>query len=120
IKQYLIIIDDLWDVSAWEFIKCAFPENDLASRVIVTTRSLQVARACCSPHNEYILQMKPLSNEDSRMLFFGRIFGSEDICPYHLRDVSVDILKKCGGLPLAIISIAGLLASEGPKEEEWE
>ncbi|KAF7005014.1 hypothetical protein CFC21_020166 [Triticum aestivum] len=119
-KRYLIIIDDLWDVSAWEFIKCAFPENDLASRVIVTTRSLEVATACCSPHHEYILQMKPLSNEDSRKLFFGRIFGSEDICPNHLRDVSVEILNKCGGLPLAIISIAGLLASEGPKEEEWE
>uniref|UniRef100_A0A8R7TQ26 NB-ARC domain-containing protein n=1 Tax=Triticum urartu TaxID=4572 RepID=A0A8R7TQ26_TRIUA len=118
--RYLIIIDDLWDVSAWEFIKCAFPENDLASRVIVTTRSLKVATACCSPHSEYILQMKPLSNEDSRMLFFGRIFGSEDICPNHLRDVSVEILNKCGGLPLAIITIAGLLASEGPKEEEWE
>ncbi|KAF7012734.1 hypothetical protein CFC21_026892 [Triticum aestivum] len=119
-KRYLIIIDDLWDVSAWEFIKCAFPENDLASRVIVTTRSLEVATACCSPHHEYILQMKPLSNEDSRQLFFGRIFGSEDVCPNHLRDISVEILKKCGGLPLAIISIAGLLASEGPKEEEWE
>ncbi|VAH55004.1 unnamed protein product [Triticum turgidum subsp. durum] len=119
-KRYLIIIDDLWDVSAWEFIKCAFPENDLASRVIVTTRSLEVATACCSPHHEYILQMKPLSNEDSRKLFFGRIFDSEDVCPNHLRDISVEILKKCGGLPLAIISIAGLLASEGPKEEEWE
>ncbi|VAH55005.1 unnamed protein product [Triticum turgidum subsp. durum] len=118
--KYLIIIDDLWDVSAWEFIKCAFPENDLASRVIVTTRSLEVATACCSPHHEYILQMKPLSNEDSRKLFFGRIFDSEDVCPNHLRDISVEILKKCGGLPLAIISIAGLLASEGPKEEEWE
>ncbi|KAF7019799.1 unnamed protein product [Triticum aestivum] len=119
-KRYLIIIDDLWDVSAWEFIKCAFPENDLASRVIVTTRSLEVATACSSPHHEYILQMKPLSNEDSRKLFFGRIFGSEDVCPNHLRDISVEILKKCGGLPLAIISIAGLLASEGPKEEEWK
>ncbi|VAH39491.1 unnamed protein product [Triticum turgidum subsp. durum] len=119
-QTYLIIIDDLWDVSAWEFIKCVFPENDLASRVIVTTRSLEVATACCSPHHEYILQMKPLSNEDSRKLFFGRIFGSEDICPNHLRDVSVEILNKCGGLPLAIISIAGLLASEGPNEEEWE
>ena len=119
-KRYFVIIDDIWDVSAWKVIKCAFPENDLGSRVIVTTRSLEVATACCSLPHDYVLQMKTLSNEDSRRLFFGRIFGTEDACPNQLRDVSVEILKKCGGLPLAIISIAGLLASEGPNREEWE
>ncbi|KAI5001786.1 hypothetical protein ZWY2020_026436 [Hordeum vulgare] len=27
-KSYLVVIDDLWDVSAWNIIKCAFPENE--------------------------------------------------------------------------------------------
>uniref|UniRef100_A0ACD5Z7N7 Uncharacterized protein n=1 Tax=Avena sativa TaxID=4498 RepID=A0ACD5Z7N7_AVESA len=120
-KRYLIIIDDIWDDKAWRVLKCAFPENDLGSRVITTTRIQGVAKACCSNHCDYILNMKPLSNEDSRSLFLSRIFGSDEACPHHLKDVSVEILKKCGGLPLALISISSMLASEGTeKRERWE
>nr|XP_051220557.1 disease resistance protein RGA5-like [Lolium perenne] len=120
-KRYLVIIDDLWDVSAWNIIKCAFPENNLGSRLIVTTRIKTLAEACCFGHHEHILEMKPLSEEDSRKLFLGRIFGSEEACSGQLRDVSVEILKKCGGLPLAIISISSLLASESSNQKErWK
>jgi disease resistance protein RPM1 len=101
--RYLIIIYDIWDVHAWAVLKCAFPENDLGSRIITTTRIQEVARACCFHQHGHILEMKPLSNEDSRRLFYNRIFGSQVACPHHLEDVSVEILEKCGGLPLAII-----------------
>ncbi|XP_044952951.1 disease resistance protein RGA5-like [Hordeum vulgare subsp. vulgare] len=120
-KRYFIVIDDLWDVSVWDIIKCAFPENNLGSRVITTTRIQDVAKACSFNHRECILNMKPLSDEDSRTLFFSRIFGSEAGCPHQLKNVSVEILRKCGGLPLAVISVASLLASEDcNRMERWE
>jgi disease resistance protein RPM1 len=56
--------------------------------------------------------MKSLNEHDSRRMFFSRIFGSEDSYPTELEDISKDILKKCGGLPLAIISISSLLANQ--------
>jgi hypothetical protein len=63
--------------------------------------------------------MKPLSDQDSRSLFFKRIFGSEDVCPPYLEEVS-GILKKCGGLPLATITVSSLLASQPVKlKEGW-
>ncbi|XBI22665.1 hypothetical protein VPH35_063657 [Triticum aestivum] len=120
-RRYLVIIDDLWDVSAWSIIKCALPVNNLGSRLIVTTRIKNVAETCCFGHHERIVEMKPLNEEDSRKLFFNRIFFSEEACPGQLRDVSVEILKKCAGLPLAIISISSLLASESSQQKErWK
>jgi disease resistance protein RPM1 len=56
----LIIIDDIWDVQAWYVIKCAFPANDLGSRVVATTRVQDVAKACSPRRCDYILNMKPL------------------------------------------------------------
>jgi hypothetical protein len=65
--------------------------------------------------------MEPLSNKDSRKLFFGRVYGSEEDCPSLFEEISVEILKKCGGLPLAIITIASLLASRPERlRDEWE
>ncbi|KAE8787111.1 putative late blight resistance protein-R1B-14-like protein [Hordeum vulgare] len=120
-KRYLIIVDDIWDVYAWRVIKHAFPKNNLGSRLITTTRIQDVATTCCSDQADVIFEMKPLGDRDSRRLFFYRIFGSEESCPHHLRDVSVEILKKCGGLPLALISISSMLASEGTMQKErWE
>lgn len=105
----------------WDVIRCAFPENHNGSRVITTTRVESVASACCTYRHECMYKMNPLNGEDSRKLFFARIFGSEDACPSELKEVSSQILKKCGGLPLAIITIASLLASQATKEKEyWE
>ncbi|KAF7049295.1 hypothetical protein CFC21_057856 [Triticum aestivum] len=119
-KRYLVIIDDIWSTLAWKAINCAFPEINSSSRIITTTRILEVASFCCPARDDQIYQMKPLSDIHSERLFFNRIFGSEERCPYMLIEVSKAILKKCGGLPLAIISISGLLANRPRVKEEWE
>ncbi|WVZ95546.1 hypothetical protein U9M48_041297 [Paspalum notatum var. saurae] len=90
------------------------------SRVIITTRLGDVARTCSSDHG-CIHNMNPLNEQDSRKLFFNRIFGSKDGCPPHLTQVSCKILKKCGGLPLAIVTVASILACQPTRlEEQWE
>jgi disease resistance protein RPM1 len=73
-----------------------------------------VANAC-SPDSinsycKYIHKMEPLKLEDSKKLFISRVFGSTDASyPKEFEYVMGDILKKCGGLPLAIISITSVL-----------
>lgn len=109
-KRYLVVIDDIWDKKAWELIKCAFSKNNLGSRLITTTRIVSVSEACCLSSDD-IYRMKPLSDDYSKRLFYKRIFSHEESCPPDLVQISQDILKKCDGIPLAIITISSLLTS---------
>ncbi|VAH40334.1 unnamed protein product [Triticum turgidum subsp. durum] len=121
-KRYLIVIDDIWDEELWIVIKCAFSSsNNFGSRLITTTRIVSVSESCCSSTNDSIYTMEPLSDDDSERLFYKRIFSQESGCPPEFKEVSGAILKKCGGVPLAIITIASLLASgqQVKPKNEW-
>ncbi|WMV34878.1 hypothetical protein MTR67_028263 [Solanum verrucosum] len=43
-KRYLIVLDDIWDVKAWEDLGICFPQGEYGSRVMVTTRIEEVAK----------------------------------------------------------------------------
>uniref|UniRef100_A0ACD6AGK5 Uncharacterized protein n=1 Tax=Avena sativa TaxID=4498 RepID=A0ACD6AGK5_AVESA len=107
-KRYFIVIDDLWDIQTWELIKCAFVGSHPESKIIITTRDRDVATNAGG-----IYHMKPLSYDNSKMLFHTRTCGVEGVSQDNQPDeVTNKILKKCGGVPLAIISIASLLVSK--------
>ncbi|CAL4897529.1 unnamed protein product [Urochloa decumbens] len=114
-KRYLIVIDDIWDKKPWdEVIKFALIENNMRSRIITTTRNIIVAE-----HAGGCYRLKPLSDESSEKLFYGRIFGSKDKCPNQFSEVSKKILKKCGGVPLAIVTTSSMLANKSDNIKEW-
>ncbi|CAM0948205.1 unnamed protein product [Alopecurus aequalis] len=107
-KRYFIVIDDIWDISTWETIKCAFADSHPESRIIITTRNVDVATKAGG-----IYRMKPLSDDNSRMLFHTRTCGGEGVSQDNQTDEVVSkILNKCGGVPLAIITIASLLVDK--------
>nr|ALO70081.1 NBS-LRR-like resistance protein [Oryza sativa] len=111
-KRYFIVVDDLWSLEDWASLKPAFPDNDKHSRIIITTRNRQVAESCCSLPGDRVHFMDVLPNDQSRELFFKTVFQKEH-CPSEYRSlegISGDILTKCGGLPLAIVSVGGMLA----------
>uniref|UniRef100_A0ACD5XYC6 Uncharacterized protein n=1 Tax=Avena sativa TaxID=4498 RepID=A0ACD5XYC6_AVESA len=109
-KRYLIIMDDLWDRSAWDVISSVFPEGSQGSRIITTTQLEDVALACCC--SDHVFEIKPLDDVHSKMLFFGRIFRSGRNCSEEFKQVASDIIEICGGLPLATASIASMVANQ--------
>ncbi|EEC69388.1 hypothetical protein OsI_38528 [Oryza sativa Indica Group] len=115
-RRFLCVIDDVWKKSAWDTIKLAVQDAKLGSKIIVTTRNKVIAEHAGGG----VYEMKPLSDDDSRQLFCKRIFDSNDDCPADLCGVTEKILKKCGGVPLAIITTACLLASKPRNSEEWD
>ncbi|TVU49724.1 hypothetical protein EJB05_01052, partial [Eragrostis curvula] len=119
-KRYFVVVDDIWSTQAWKTIKCAFCVNACGSRILATTRVVSIAKSCCSPHHDHVYEIMPLSTDNSKSLFFKRIFGSKDTCPPQLEEASFNILRRCKGSPLAIITIASLLANKASTKEEWD
>ncbi|XP_066311877.1 disease resistance protein Pik-2-like isoform X2 [Miscanthus floridulus] len=113
-KRYLFVLDDLWSTEAWQEVWSCFPKNNLGSRIVTTTRIEGVAKACCSSHSDCVFRIPLLNESDSETLFYGMTFGSKNDCPPGLRDASMHILRKCNGLPLAIVNIAAALNKTSP------
>uniref|UniRef100_A0A0E0MH26 Uncharacterized protein n=1 Tax=Oryza punctata TaxID=4537 RepID=A0A0E0MH26_ORYPU len=108
-KRYHILIDDIWSVSAWESIRDSLPKNDKGSCVIVTTRFNSVAEAC-RRQNGHVHKLKQLDPENSSKLFLQIIYAN-DLFPIQTVNDEI-VVKMCGGLPLAIVLVSGLIASE--------
>lgn len=75
-KRYFIVLDDLWNIRDWEWIRdIAVPcSNNKGSRVIVTTRENGVAEACTTPTTKPIIySLKPLEEECAIDLLLRKI-----------------------------------------------
>ncbi|CAL4892350.1 unnamed protein product [Urochloa decumbens] len=104
-KRYLIVIDDIWSIMDWNIIRCAFLQNRKGSRVITTTRIREVATVCCTEFQGHVHEMQPLNQQDSRSLFFKRLFNNEVNCPKQYIEISEDMLRKCRVLDLEVDSV---------------
>ncbi|KAL6653939.1 hypothetical protein ACP70R_007404 [Stipagrostis hirtigluma subsp. patula] len=117
-KRYFICIDDIWEKSDWEEIKDAFPNNNLHSRILITTQVGSIAWSCCSDSDGYVHEMKPLNEIDSERLLLAKDFGSVDAClPHYMQLVCHDILRRCEGIPLFITGMADWLKEHWQQQE---
>ncbi|KAH0736665.1 hypothetical protein KY285_012372 [Solanum tuberosum] len=47
-RRYLIVIDDIWTTDSWDDVKLCFPDCDRGSRILMTTRNMEVAEYASS------------------------------------------------------------------------
>ncbi|XP_059632319.1 disease resistance protein RPM1-like [Cornus florida] len=122
VRRYVVVFDDVWGIDFWRFIKHALPKNNKCSRVIITTRNDDVAASCKESLFDYVHQLEPLSQDAAWELFCKKTFqlDFEGQCPSELKEVSLKIVGKCEGLPLAIVAIGGLLSTKNKIVSKWE
>ncbi|XP_069153970.1 putative late blight resistance protein homolog R1A-3 [Solanum lycopersicum] len=117
-KRFLILIDDVWDDKVWDNIHMCFKDARNGSRIILTTRLSSVANyAKCEsePHH-----LRLFRDDESWTLLQQELFQGKS-CPPEIVDVGFRIAKICGGLPLFIVLVAGVLREKKIiKAELWK
>src|SRR6185295_18384600 len=105
--RYLLLIDDIWSAKTWGDIRNCLPiENKKCSRIIVTSRFQAVGAACSPSGTTNLLHTVDFLNADeSKNLFNRSVYESKSSKDNEkVQDkVPEEILKICGGLPLAIV-----------------
>ncbi|KAL3504564.1 hypothetical protein ACH5RR_034405 [Cinchona calisaya] len=114
-RRYLIVIDDIWDIKAWNDLKGPFPDDGNGSRILFTAREQAVALEA----NSIPYALRLLSPEESCKLLLFKVFGGE-ICTPEWLTISERIARNCKGLPLAVVLMAGILKRTERKEDCWE
>ncbi|KAM3267621.1 hypothetical protein P3S67_032250 [Capsicum chacoense] len=115
-KKYLVVLDDLWDTDTWHKLKRPFPLDENGSRIILTTREMEVALD--GKRDTDPLKLRLLKSEESWELLEKRAFGVQS-CPDELLDVGKEIAENCKGLPLVADLIAGVIAGREKTKSVW-
>ncbi|XP_047978961.1 putative disease resistance RPP13-like protein 3 [Salvia hispanica] len=116
-RRYLIVVDDIWSVEAWDHVQKLFPDDHNGSWIILTTRLMDVATYVAPSWNIHVMRF--LDHEQSWLLFNHKVFGDQD-CPLELQSLGEKIVKGCGGLPLSIVTVAGLLSTIPRTPKMWQ
>ncbi|CAJ2638899.1 unnamed protein product [Trifolium pratense] len=107
-KKYLIVLDDIWNVNAacWEDLLLPFNHGSSGSKIIVTTREKKVGNVL----NSKLFDLQQLDKSDCWRLFETHAFHGRNKCENpELESIGKKIVNKCGGLPLAVKTLAQLL-----------
>ncbi|KAF8028478.1 hypothetical protein BT93_E1176 [Corymbia citriodora subsp. variegata] len=117
--KLLLVLDDVRKLNwaGWDYLRSQLAEAADGTRIIMTTRDAKVP-AITSSLLAYNLQ--GLSYEDSISLFKTWAFdqNEQEISP-RLLQIGDEIIGRCGGVPLALKMLGGLLYSKDD-EQFWE
>ncbi|XP_047084865.1 putative disease resistance protein RGA3 [Lolium rigidum] len=115
-KSFFLVLDDVWQPGVWTNL-LRIPLHAAATGVIlVTTRHDTVAHAIGM---EYVHRVDLMSADVGWELLWKSMNLNEEKDVEKLRDMGFDIVRKCGGLPLAIKVTARVLATKEKTENGW-
>ncbi|GKV26527.1 hypothetical protein SLEP1_g35814 [Rubroshorea leprosula] len=119
-KKYLLVLDDVWADKGemWDSLKVTFDLGAAGSRILVTTRDLQVASIMGSS-NYQIIHLEKLGDEECWSILRDTAFRGKDKLKSRedLEEIGRKIANRCKGLPLAAKVLGSLLRSRSTKGE---
>ncbi|KAG6729708.1 hypothetical protein I3842_01G043900 [Carya illinoinensis] len=121
-NKCLVVLDDIWKVEDWNRLSAAFQLNDTNSRILLTSRNVDVALQV-DPRQGHLHELKLLNNENSWELLQNLAISwrseADSKIKEEMRSLGKEMVSYCKGLPLAVIVLGGLLTAKQTLEE-WE
>ncbi|KAK8589077.1 hypothetical protein V6N12_023484 [Hibiscus sabdariffa] len=106
--KFALILDDVRERFSLEEVGIPEPSADNGSKIVLTTRSMYVCRRMDCQE----IKMDPLPDIDAWTLFSDKV-GQDVLNSADLLPVARSIAKRCGGLPLLIVTVASSMRGEG-------
>ncbi|KAK8614415.1 hypothetical protein V6N13_122771 [Hibiscus sabdariffa] len=119
-KKFLLVLDDVWHqkYEDWRLLIKPFEVKNSGCKIIITTQNRNVSQITGLLHPPFPL--KELADDDCLSILAYHSLGRKNFEGHqHLKGIGNEIVRKCKGLPLAVISLAGILRNK-PTYQEWE
>ncbi|CDP17484.1 unnamed protein product [Coffea canephora] len=100
-RLVVLILDDVWEEFCLD--RVGIPLHPNKCRLILTTRSREV---CDRIQCQRKFDLQTLNTDEAWDLFKYK-FGSETLLHGDLENIAKSIVRRCGGLPLGIVTVAG-------------
>ena len=118
-KKFFLVLDNVWteDFTKWEPFRIALKYGSRGSRILVTTRKMEVAKIMGSA---YTINLDVLSGKDCWYMFSKIAFFEKNLEQHQLlEELGREISRKCKGLPLAI-KVRGSFLRFKKYREDWK
>nr|BBD82369.1 putative NBS-LRR type resistance protein [Oryza sativa Indica Group] len=116
-KSFFLVLDDLWHSDVWTNLLRTPLHAATSGIILITTRQDIVAREIGVEEAHRVDLMSPAVGWE---LLWKSMNIQDEKEVQNLRDIGIEIVQKCGGLPLAIKVTARVLASKDKTENEWK
>ncbi|KAH9558353.1 hypothetical protein CY35_06G004400 [Sphagnum magellanicum] len=121
-KKVLVVVDDVGkaeNLTSLQLVINKGVKNATSkSRVLVNDRNWQILKSHVSEDGKMV--MKSLEEEQARELFMFHAFGNANHVPtQYFKNISLKIIKACGGLPLSL-KVLGSILCNTKELEMWE
>ncbi|KAL4616009.1 hypothetical protein ACB092_07G168400 [Castanea dentata] len=118
-QKCLVILDDIWNVGTWSKLHEAFPIKDTKSKILLTSRNKQVPLHVDPRGFLYELQCLNKGRSQELLEKIATSWREDSVTKTYMENCGKEMIEYCGGLPLAITVLGGLLATKQTREE-WE
>ncbi|KAG4196756.1 hypothetical protein ERO13_A06G191900v2 [Gossypium hirsutum] len=106
-KKFVVLLDDLWERVELNQVGIPKPSQENGSKLIFTTRSLEV---CGEMEAQKKIKVEGLETEKAWELFRDKV-GDETLNSHpDIPNLAKQVAERCGGLPLALITIGRAMA----------